>query len=157
MLQDGKHNDAPHWTKHAWFKFSRCTAHAYRKREEENIITSENKKMNNEWTNINKTSCSSPACTTNHKNNKEKAQAPKFNFEWINKGRIFKRIGPYKNHIIFGKNKESENKYEVLDFGDEITNNNNIIHSTAMGIESQDEKKQNNAMINEIKSLKEKN
>ena len=84
----------------------------------------------------------------------EKAQAPKFNFEWINKGRIFKMMESCKNHLIL-RNKEYENKYEVLDAEDAIINNNNVVYNISMGIGLQDAKKQNYAMINEIKLLKE--
>ena len=76
-----------------------------------------------------------------NQNIKTKVKAPQFNFEWINKGRIFKRIGPFKNCSALKKKINCINKYEILDFEDDMPSNNKITYKIVMDIELQDNKK----------------
>ena len=59
-------------------------------------------------------------------------QSLTFNFEQIDKGRIFKKTSPCKTHVKISKKSIYENKYKDLDSKDDIPNNNNIIHNIVM-------------------------
>ena len=82
---------------------------------------------------------------------KNKCNHQKNNFEWIDKGRIFKRIRPIENYIALRKNNECCNKHKVQDYWDEMQNNNSIAHNISLDIKLQNIKEKNKDVSNEIK------
>ena len=81
-------------------------------------------------------------------------QSPTFNFEWIDKRRIFKKISPCKTHVKISKKSIYENKYKDLDSKDDMLNNNNIVHNIVIDMKLQETNQKNKELIDKNRVLK---
>ena len=78
--------------------------------------------------------------------------ASQFNYEWIKKGKIFKRI----NEEIPRNGTFDRNRFQVLEDINIIKNDNSVVQRINMDMKLQEAQEQNEILIKENKTLKEK-
>ena len=78
--------------------------------------------------------------------------ASQCNYEWIKKGKIFKRIdGEMPRKVTFNRN-----RFQVLEDINSIKNDNSVVQRINMDMKLQESKEENKILIKENKTLKEK-
>ena len=73
-----------------------------------------------------------------------------FNYRWIDKGRIFKKVTAKKQVKL--RNNRSKN--QVLEEYDDIQNDNKVAHNIAINSNLEDTREQNKVLSNENARLK---